>query len=245
MARKRGRPTPAQSLGVAKAPFIDALVGACASARNALDQSAAERDRQVEDAFFRAAAALETFLSEWVVRCLSFNATAFKRTYELRTENWVEAELNRSYPPRDRLWKDRDDEVLVTILLPILKKHTLEDSRGLLGAEDDNFPIRDTEALVVAAKDYLAEPYARRPRELGKQRAAILDATIAIRNVIAHRSERATQQMNDRLASNKLPAALRRGDNLVRAAKVGYHLQVSRDGRPRFETYFMELAEVA
>lgn len=63
--------------------------------------------------------------------------------------------------------------------------------------------------------------------------------------MIAHRSDRATEQMNDRLASKKLPLALRRGENLVRAPKVGYHLQVRRDGRPRFEIYLEELAEIA
>jgi hypothetical protein len=244
MPRGRGRPTPQQSLAVAKEPFIDALVAACTTARNALDQPAAERDRQVEDAFFRAAAALETFLSEWIMRCLSFDASSFRTTSETRAANWADAELNARYEPRDRLWRNRDAQISVTVELPIHKKHSLDETRALLGAVDDNVSIRGTAELIITARDTLVASYARRPRQLGSARSAILDATIAIRNVIAHRSERATAQMNKQLASKKLPHALRRGSRLVRASGVGYHLQATAGGRPRFETYFEELAEI-
>jgi len=76
---------------------------------------------------------------------------------------------------------------------------------------------------------------------LGRHPAGILDATIAIRNVIAHRSDRAAAHMNAELASTKLPRHLRRGERRVSASKVGYHLQANAGGRPRFEWYFEEL----
>jgi hypothetical protein len=246
MPRRRGRPTPQQSLAVAKGPFIDTLVGAAATARDGLTREAAdERDRQVEDAFFRAAAALETFLSEWLVRCVSFNATTFRANYEARAANAARQALDASFEPSGRLWRRRGATVTVEVAIPIAKKHSLDETRALLGALDDNVPIRDTEALVRTARDFLPERYARRARNLGRHHAGILDATIAIRNVIAHRSDRAASLMNDRLASTRLPRHLRRGERRVSASKVGYHLQANAGGRPRFEWYFEELAAVA
>jgi hypothetical protein len=186
--RRQGRPTEAEALSVAKGPLIDELVAACATARNGLERPARERDRQIEDAFFRAAAALETFLSEWLVRCVSFDAGHFRATFEQRAANWATAQLNNGFEPRDRLWKRRDADVAVTVHLPILKKQSLEESRALLGAENDNVSIRSISDLIQLADAYLAEKYARRPRQLGGERATILDATISMRNVLAHRS---------------------------------------------------------
>lgn len=245
MARRtRGRPTPQQALAVAKDPFIYELVAACSTARNGLELSARERDRVVEDAFFRAAAALETFLSEWLVRCLSFDASAFRRTYEMKAANWAVNQLNTGWEPSDRLWKERGGSVSVTIHLPISKKHSLEETRTLLGAVDDNVTIRRTEDLIRLAKEYLVDRYARRSRDLGPQCSAVLDATVAIRNVLAHRSARATEQMNRCLRSSNLPSSLRRQHRAVSSTGVGYYLQAAAAGRPRFERYLELLAEI-
>jgi hypothetical protein len=244
MARKPGRPpTPEESLAVAKRPFIDTLIGTALAAHNGLEQSAPVRDLQVEDAFFRAAVALETFLSEWLVRCLSFDASVFRATYEGRAANWAKRELE-TFEPSDRLWKARGAAIAVKVELPISKKHDLDETRSLLGAEDENVSIPGTKALIEDAKAYVVEPYARRPRSLSQESKAILDATVAIRNVIAHRSTRATERMNQKLGSKKLPAPLQRGSRKVTAPKVGYHLQATSHGRPRFEWYFEGLAEI-
>lgn len=242
--RPRGRPTPQQALRVAKDPFIDELVAACTTARNGLELPAQERDRVVEDAFFRAAAALETFLSEWLVRCLSFDASAFQTTYEMRAANWTVGQLNSSWQPSDRLWKERGRSVAVTVHLPISKKHSLEETRALLGAVDDNVTIRSTADLIRLAKEYLVDPYARRPRNLGPQCSAVLDATVAIRNVLTHRSPRATDQMNACLRSSNLPSGLRRQHRAVSSTGVGYYLQATAVGRPRFERYLELLSEI-
>ena len=243
--RARGRPTPQQSLGVAKDPFIDELVAACSTARNGLTLPAQERDRVVEDAFFRAAAALETFLSEWLVRCLSFDASAFQATYESRAANWAVNELRSRWEPSERLWKGRGTSAAVTVAIPISKKHSLEETRTLLGTVDDNVSIRRMEDLVRLARDYLVDPYARRPRNLGPQRSAVLDATVAIRNVLAHRSARASEQMNRCLRSSNLPPGLRRQQRAVSSSGVGYYLQATVAGQPRFERYLELLAGIS
>jgi hypothetical protein len=244
MARGAGRPTPQQSLAVAKEPFINELVAACRTARSGLELSpAAERDRVVEDAFFRAAAGLETFLSEWLVRCLSFDASTFQRTYANRAGNWVGDQLRAGWAPAERVLGVEHGSVTVTVHLGISKKHSLEAARTLLGAVDDNVPIRGTEDLVRTARDCLVDRYARRPRDLGPHCSAVLDATVAIRNVLAHRSPRATDQMNRCLRSSNLPASLRRQTRAVRSSGVGYYLQAARGGRPRFEWYLELLGE--
>jgi hypothetical protein len=242
--RTRGRPTPQRALGVAKDPFIAELVAACSTARNALDLPAQERDRIVEDAFFRAAAALEAFLSEWLVRCLSFDATAFQSTYESKAANWAADQLNSGWEPSERLWKGRGRNVAVRVRIPIAMKHSLEETRMLLGAVDDNVTIRRTGDLVRLAREYLVDPYARRPQNLGPQHSAVLDSTVAIRNVLAHRSMRATEQMNQCLRSSNLPAGLRRQQRAVSSTGVGYYLQATAADRPRFERYLESLAEI-
>jgi hypothetical protein len=212
-------------------------VVACATARNGLSLAARQRDRVVEDAFFRAAASLETFLTEWLVRCLSIDASVFRATYESRASNWAKDRLERECEPSERFCKRRKRKAAIRVDLPILKTHSLEDTRACLDAIDDNVSIRGTTDLVVAARDYLVAPCAKPPQNLGAQRAAVLDATVAVRNVLAHRSPLAGTRMNECLRSSKMPVALRRERHDVRAAGVGYYLQAKAGGRCRFERY--------
>jgi hypothetical protein len=72
---------------------------------------------------------------------------------------------------------------------------------------------------------------------------AVLDATLAIRNVLAHRSPRAQARLRAKLGSQQLPAALR--SQTVTAGRVGRYLQAEQLGHPRFRHYFERLAEMA
>jgi len=92
--RPRGRPTRYQVLSVAKMPFLDELTAACATCDRALSLSAGERNRQVEDGFFRASVALETFLSEWLVRCLSFDSSHLAQEAQREFDAWVRNGVN-------------------------------------------------------------------------------------------------------------------------------------------------------
>jgi hypothetical protein len=240
-----GRPKGSDTLKVAKSPLIDELVAACSVARGGLDLLASQRNRVVEDAFFRAAAAMETFLSEWLVRCLALDASSFRRTYEERAANEALTHLEGQWEPSERLWKAAKRRATVRVELPILKTQRLLDARILLNAIDDNITIRGSADLVKLAQDYLSEPYTKRPEKLGGRRAAVLDATIAIRNVLAHRSERSIDRMNRCLRSNKLPTALGRQQQDVSATGVGYYLQAKAGAKCRFELYFETLGEVA
>lgn len=244
--RRQGRPTERESLGIAKTPFIEELIAACVTARAAAERPVRERDRQVEDAFFRAAAALQTFLSEWLVRTLSFDAAYFRSVHEQRAANWATSQLSSAaYPPKERLWTTARPAV-VEVHLPIPRKLTLEEAARLLGAEADHVAIRNTAELVTRAKECLPDKYARRARELGRTNSAILDATIAVRNVLAHRSPRAAAAMNAQFELAAMPKALRRtGQRKVRTGGVGQYLVTHGGAAPRFETYLTGLADVA
>lgn len=117
MARPRGRPTETESLRIAREPLIHELTTACASCRAALALPTRECNREVEDAFFRVAASLEGFISDWFVRCLSFDTGQFVATYERRAENQALAELGR-WLPATRLWGRRGRAPAVGVTIP-------------------------------------------------------------------------------------------------------------------------------
>jgi hypothetical protein len=127
MARPRGRPSENVSLLISREPLIEELQAACRAGHLALAMHAAERNRQLEDTFFRAAASLEGFLSDWFVRCLSFDADRFGETFELRAQNHATDALN-AWNPSSRLWKRRGRQPFVTVGLP--NRLALESTRG-------------------------------------------------------------------------------------------------------------------
>jgi FAD/FMN-containing dehydrogenase len=243
MPRARGRPTEQQSLLVAKEPFIAALRAACTASRR--PGSAAERSVLAEDAFFRAAASLERFLSQWVVRCVSFDSSSFRDHVAERAANAAADALWRDWAPADRFWIGRDD-VVVSVDLPIERKNALTRAAALLGWEDGNLPIARLRDFTNEARDILPAKYANRVIAFGPQRERLVDATFAIRNVIAHGSERSVTAMNQTLSSRQLPTGLQRGSRRITAAGVGRYLRSDgTPGRPRLEIFLDELAEVA
>ncbi len=242
MPRARGRPTETEALLVAKDPFIKERQDSCLAARRA--GTADERSRSAEDAFFRAAAALEAFLSEWVIRCVSFDSTKLRGTYEAKAANEAQSLLWREWEPSSRLWTSTSQPT-INVSIALSKKHALEQTVRLLGRDDDNLSFTGAAAFKQTANELLIEKYAKRARTLAQRNDRVLDATIAIRNVIAHRSQRALTRMNQCLGSTHLPQGLRRM-TAVSSSGVGYYLRTEGTaGRPRFEVFFDELAEIA
>jgi hypothetical protein len=91
---------------------------------------------------------------------------------------------------------------------------------------------------------YLADPKARATGSLNTADDAVVDATIAIRNVLAHRSKRSEERLAEALRSPTLPAALR-VQQKVTATGVGRYLRAQSGGHPRFRWYFERLASIA
>jgi hypothetical protein len=227
---------------VAKEPFIVALQEACLSARRA--GTAAEKNRGAEDSFFRVASELETFLSQWLIRCVSIDSSTFAETSERRASNAAKDLLWSDWLTSKRLWTRKDD-LIVTVDFALGRKLRLEKAMALLGREDDNFTFGGAADFKRNARELLAPAYADRLAMLSDRNDRILDATVAIRNVIAHRSDRAVQRMNQVLSSAHLPQGVRRSQNVGRRG-VGYYLRTEGGAqRPRFEVFFDDLAEIA
>lgn len=244
MARPRGRPTEQESLRVAREPLIAELRVACAASHGALAFPSAERNRELEDSFFRASASLEGFLSDWFVRCLSFNTTRFVETFERRGENQAAQDLGR-WAPANRLWARKNRTPVVQLNIPIALRLSFTDAREYLGWRDRTHSFRDSGELQGDSAEYLVQRFANRVAQLPEAQKRLLDAVIKIRNVLAHRSQRGATEMNQALADADLPAGLRRGVRAVRATGVGNYLRTDTNGDPRFHVYYAGLAEVA
>lgn len=243
MPRARGRPTRYQVLNVAKLPFLDELSAACAACDRAQSLPASQRNRQVEDAFFRAAVALESFLSEWLTRCLSFDANHLHQRAEKDFSEWIKEQVNALGGPQGRRYKAYLKRHSSALSIP--RRPTLAESLALLGSGGDVVSITGSNDLEKRAKDNLIQTYAVRAMRLTVRQRAFLDATKKIRNAVAHGSPGATTTMNTVLKSSSLPTGVRRGTNGITKAGIGTYLSGRSEDQRRYAIYFNELARIA
>jgi hypothetical protein len=202
-----------------------------------------QRNRQVEDAFFRAAVALETFLSEWLVRCLSFDANHLHQRAEKELANWISKQINALEGPTGRRYRAYLKRHSSALSIP--RRPSLTESLALLGAGDDVVAIRGSRDLERKARDSLIHTYAVRAMQLTARQCAFLDATKKIRNALAHGSSGAVSSMNEALRSASLPAGIRRGTYGVARSGIGSYLSAQPDGQRRYSFFFNELARIA
>lgn len=240
------RRTDNAALRAIREKFIDELLASCLAARDGLAAGTpTERDRRVEDAFFRAAAALETFISEWMVRCLSIDSTQLRATYEDRAAKEAVRLLDQYYEPSKRLWRNKKAKPAVSIGISLKTRTSLTDAVSLLGAAEDNYSARAFHELKDDAEAYLVDRFSKRVTSCTTTQQGIYDATVGIRNALAHRSTRATKVMNTRIKGGRLPTAVRRKKHSITVGAIGSYLRADGGGSPRFETYLSELAKLA
>lgn len=132
----------------------------------------------------------------------------------------------------------------VVVVVGIPKTVSIVQARELLGVVDDNRSFLSAQNFREWAGRYLADARGRAISNLTAQDDAVFDATVAIRNVLAHRSRRSERALADAFRSAHLPPALR-VQQTVTAAKVGRYLRVEQQGRARFKLYFEHLADIA
>jgi hypothetical protein len=207
--------------------------------------TAAAQNRQIEDAFFRAAASLEAFLTEWIVRCLASDSSTFAADCEARATNHASGELAR-WPPAQRLWLRRNRVPTIQVAIPIDRRLSQVEAAAFLGWNDATRSFANARELEELASDYLIPRHAARIHGLSNARKRLLDVTFGIRNVLAHRSSRSVTEMNRRLTASALRTSLQRTGNRVTATGVGFYLRSDGGaGEPRFVAYYEELAEIA
>ena len=243
MARPRGRPSRQSVLLVAKIPFLDELSAACAACDRAQDLSADQRNRQVEDSFFRAAVSLETFLSEWLVRCLSFDANHLHQGAEKEFGDWLNAQVNALGGPTGRRYRAYLRRQSSALSIP--RRPSLNEALALLGSGSDVVGVIGSKDLEKKARDNLIQTYSVRVMKLTARQRAFLDATKKIRNALAHGSPGALSAMNAALKSASLHASVRRGTNGITRTGIGAYLSGKPDSQRRYAVYFNELARIA
>lgn len=185
--RPRGRPTRYQVLSVAKMPFLDELTAACATCDRAQSLSAGERNRQVEDGFFRASVALETFLSEWLVRCLSFDSSHLAQEAQREFDAWVRNGVNALEGRTARRYRAYLEHHSSALTIP--RRPSLKEALSLFGSGGDVVGVRGAKDLEQKARANLIHTYAVRAMQLTARERAFLDATKKIRNALAHGSQ--------------------------------------------------------
>lgn len=162
---------------------------------------------------------MESFLSEWLTRCLSFDANHLHQRAEKEFSDWIKDQVNALGGPQGRRYKAYLKRHSSAVSIP--RRPTLSESLALLGSGGDVVSISGSNELEKKAKDSLIPTYAVRAMQLTGRQRAVLDATKKIRNAIAHGSSGAMTTMNNALRSPSLPLGVRRGTNGVTRPGIG------------------------
>lgn len=180
-------------------------------------------------AFTRAAASTEASLSDWFIAAVNRDATAFKTDLASRVEQSVAAK-----------WPALDQKVAIDLPkhpdLDLVAKLLDPKSRNVTFADFDDFDDRATRQL--------SDPYRSAVLAVpGHLREALL-AVHKIRNVIAHGSPHASNEMNDTL-EHLNDQRLRRGTRRVQPGGLGNHLNADVGGQRRVELYHTLMRDLA
>ena len=240
-----GRPTKRKELWIAKDPFLKILQDACHLSAGTGDLTVPDQERQLEDSFFRAAVALETFLGDWFARCMHFDTSRVATRAREEVDKHLKAEIDGGWDPQQKILGRTIDHYApqVTVVVEVPKAVSVATARKLLGTETSNRSWKSAADLKEQVGRYLAhEPARRAVGNLDSGHDALVDATIGIRNVLAHRSPQSETQMKTALARGDLNQHLR--VMTITAAGVGRYLRTEKDGQPRYRRYYAGLAEV-
>jgi hypothetical protein len=150
-------------------------------------------------------------LSEWTIRALSDDPSVFRAW--LHTQAAKDLGLQFTAWIEKRFGVDAGDGAKVDALaFPaalIPPQPTIQHSRTLMRAVDDNVPFASAEELVETARTKLSTKYAGRAGRLSLQERAAINAVRAMRNAISHASPKSLRTLNATLRSAALPATLR------------------------------------
>ena len=243
---KAGRPTKRRELWIAKDAFLKVLHESCRVAYASRELTVEDQERQLEDGVFRAAVALETFLGDWFARCIHFDTSRVAARARDEVQKHLEHQLAGGWEPEQgilgRVITQYGPQLTVSVEVP--KSVSVSTARKLLGTETSNRSWKSAADLKEQVGRYLAHEQARRAvAKLGAAEDALLDATIAIRNVLAHRRPQSELQLREALSAQQLDQHLR--VTTITAAGVGRYLRTERGGRPRYRRYYEGLAEIA
>lgn len=185
----------------------------------------ADQSTLTEHSLLAAAVTWEGFVSDMFIAYINRDATRFKQHLKDSLENHVRtaATPQRVYAAYGAL--------NFPAHLGKADVHALANGLG------NNITFSNFGELENRAGTWLVTAYAARFTGLTNAQKAMVNAVVALRNHIAHRSQRSLDAMNDALDQGALhPTGIRRGTN--RFHQVGAWLKATPPGQPqsRFET---------
>jgi hypothetical protein len=247
-----GRPTWSQQMTILRRPLLDAIQEGHATAVAADGLGARDRERIHEDAFFRVATALEHFMTDWLVRALADDPSYLIR----RLTTALQADAAARYVAGLELGGQsvrvmRALDVLtpkLTVEVPAKSKLRLQDARSVIGVEDSALSMRSFDEYARLAEQLVAA--SRKPYLLGLDLAtrSHIDVAIKLRHAVAHRSDRAADDLNGALQGAALRNELRivgTAGGRITAARVGRYLVARRGGWMRTCWLLDDLATTA
>lgn len=191
-----------------------------------------QRSFLVENSLLAAAVLWEGFISDLLVAYINRDSTRFAVHLEDALKQGLTGKQTTILQKYGRL------------NIPVhLKKDEIQD---LVDGNGNNITFSNFGALVDQTKSWLVSVDAERFRNRSAREKAVVNSLIAVRNQLAHRSERSHKAMNDALAIGALhPTGLKRGQKNVN--HVGAYLKaiVTTQNVTRLQVFLRELRTVA
>jgi hypothetical protein len=201
--------------------------------------SGSERRKTVaEDIFLRMVVGWEQFISEWFIGAVNHDATQYKAKTEQRLKQWLDTTVEQSV-------YSRFSSAFRAPVLAIGKNPPVQTVRELLDPGEGNIEFRSFEELLRRGADVLGRRFVDRiGRVHGAGGGEIVDAALAVRNVLAHRSTRALKLMNEQVAAFPSYPSLRK--KAMSKDGIGTYLAAAADGGDaRLLAYTRELERIA
>lgn len=171
------------------------------------------RNQLAEQMFFFAAVTWEQFLHDLFV------------TYVNNDPEQVRGSLLKDV--RDLAEKRLGKDVASRIGID-LDQLNMQQAAAILDKDGRNLTFRNSKELVIAAERWLVTKRSRRFSSMSDGDRCMLDAVVAIRNYVAHRSQASEDGMNECLVKDQVPSSLKRGKQ--RVVDVGSFLSSKPDG---------------
>lgn len=185
-----------------------------------------------QSVFLSASVALEVFLSDLFLAYINRDPTQIQAEHE----NQIRQSVKTKYGE----WESH-------VQFSVRHHISLTDLAKRLDPKDRNLSFKDTDAMKVKAQQVLATPYCKKITNIPSADQKLLDATIAIRNYIAHRSISSRRHMNDLLqnieSNSTINSGLGRTQNEVREA--GSYLRARFEGSRRVLIYTRRMKQIA
>lgn len=190
-----------------------------------------------EDVFLRMGVAWETFISDWFIGVINHDSSRFRKVQERKMDDWLLEAIGGS--PYSRY-----ESAFAKPLLDLAKNPKIARVRELLDPGEGNIEFRSFDDLRRRCRDHHVSKFVARVELLDPAGGEIIEATLAMRNTLAHRSSRAVRVMNECVAALPSYPMLRK----EKMSKNGIGTYLAADagaGEARLVRYATELERIA